>query len=146
MKRKCKVSIVFNMILILSYLAFILCWIYIFRTRGRLSGQMITLQEAEKMKQFSTMTAIIETVNYLFFLVFIRYEWVLGNRKIKFLIKKGVFALLIMALSGVIMTTGYKILAPSAEILMNFFEPLFGCAELLILSLVIIGISKLLRH
>ena len=60
MKRKFKFSIVSYMILIVFYLAFILCWIYILQTRKGLDGQMITLQEAEKMKQFSTVTVISE--------------------------------------------------------------------------------------
>lgn len=146
MKQKCKVSIVFYVILILSYLVFILCWMYILQTRGRLDGQMITLQEAKKMEQFSTVTAISEAVIYLVFLVFICYKWIVGNKKIKLLIKNGLTALLIMALSCVVMTTGYKILVPSAEIFMNFFEPVFVCAALLILSSVLFGIFKLIRH
>lgn len=116
--------------MILAYAAFILCWAYIFQTRSQLDGTVITLQEADHMNKFSSLTMICEWAIYIIFLVFALYEWMIGEKKIIFLMKRELTALVLLFIIGGLVVVGYKCIIPSAEIVMNFFEPIFICIVL----------------
>lgn len=145
MKQKSIFKIVSYGFLVLSYLAFVLCWIYILQTRIQLDGQAITLQKADRMREFSILADISEKAIYIIFLMNACHAWVTGKKKLSLLVRRELTAVVLLSLTCVAVVGIYQIIVSPAEIVMNFFEPLFVCAALTIFSFLAFVVFKLAR-